>query len=56
MPQQRLKSSQMMMIGAKVVAILEVPNGCTPKRTTRMAHVDPTMVLDEMLGWATSIP
>lgn len=56
MPQQALKSNQTMTIGAKEVAILEVPNGCTAKRTTRIAHDVPTIVLDEMLGCATLRP
>jgi hypothetical protein len=44
MPEQRLKSSQMMTIGAKELAILVVPNGWTANRSTRIAHVTPVMV------------
>jgi hypothetical protein len=45
-----------MTIGIKELAIFKVPNGCTAKRRMRIAHVDPTIVLEEMWGCATSIP
>lgn len=45
-----------MTIGAKVLAILEVPNGCIAKSRIRIPHVDPTIALVEMSGCATSIP
>lgn len=44
MPEQRLKSSQMMTIGANELAILVVPNGWAVNRSTRIAHVTPVMV------------
>lgn len=56
MPQQKLNINQIMTIGAKELAILEVPNGCIAKSRMRIPHVDPTITLVEMLGCATSIP
>ena len=44
MPEQRLKSSQIMTIGAKELAILVVPKGWTANRSTRIAHVTPIIV------------
>jgi hypothetical protein len=55
-PQQALKSNHIMTIGANEDAILEVPNGCTAKRTTMIAHDTPTIVADEMFGCATLRP
>jgi hypothetical protein len=56
MPLQKLKSNQTITIGAKELAIFEVPNGCKAKSRTRITHVVPIMVAEDMLGWATSIP
>jgi hypothetical protein len=44
MPEQRLKSSQMMTIGAKELAILVVPKGWTANRSMRIVHVTPMIV------------
>jgi hypothetical protein len=45
-----------MTIGANNVAILEVPNGCTAKRRTIIAHDVPMIVLVEILGCTTLRP
>ena len=42
-PKARLKSNQMMTIGANVLASLVVPKGWTRKITTRMAQETPTI-------------
>jgi hypothetical protein len=44
MPEQRLKSNQMMTIGAKELAILVVPKGWIANRSMRIAHVTPMIV------------
>lgn len=44
MPNEKLKVSQIMTMGAKTVAILVVPNGCIKKSSTRIPHDVPTIV------------
>ncbi len=56
MPKPELNSSQMMTIGAKVVASLLVPRGWIKKRSIRMPAVVPTTVALEMLGTTTLRP
>ena len=45
-----------MTIGANALAIFVVPKGCIANKRTRIAHVVPTIVADEIFGCATSIP
>ena len=53
MPNERLKTSQMMTIGAKALPIFAVPNGWIRNRRTRMAQVVPTIVAEVMSGFTT---
>ena len=46
----------MMTMGAKLLAILDVPKGWIKKSKTRMAQVTPTIVPEEMPGLTTSKP
>lgn len=44
MPNEKLKVSHIMTMGAKTVAILVVPNGWIKKSSTRIPHDVPTIV------------
>jgi hypothetical protein len=45
-----LNNSHMMTIGANELAIFVVPKGCMAKSRTKIAHVDPMIVAEEMPG------
>lgn len=49
----RLKSIQIITIGAKVLAILVVPNGWMTKTSTRIPHEIPMTADVDMLGLTT---
>jgi len=44
MPNAKLKTSQMITIGANMLPIFEVPSGCIKKSRTKMAQDTPTIV------------
>lgn len=55
-PETRLNSSHTTTMGANPVPSLEVPNGWTANKATRMAHEMPTMADRVSVGSATVIP
>ena len=54
MPNERLKISQRMTIGANALPILVVPSGCMRKRRIRIAQDVPTIVDLVMSGFTIS--
>jgi hypothetical protein len=54
-PNERLKNIHSITIGAKVLAILLVPNGWMAKTRPRIAHDTPTTVDEEIFGFTTVI-
>lgn len=56
MPVQKLNNSQTMTIGAQAEATFVVPNGCTRKSRTKIAHETPMIVGVVMLDEATVSP
>lgn len=44
MPNEKLKVSHIITMGAKTVAILAVPNGCIKKSSTKIPHDVPTII------------
>jgi hypothetical protein len=56
MPEQALKRSQIITIGAKELAIFVVPKGWIANKRTRIAQETPTIVAELISGLATSIP
>lgn len=56
MPNDILKKSQIMMIGANALASLAIPRGCIRNRRTKMAQLTPMIVGLPMFSLTTFKP